>query len=163
MNKYVFDLSRVPTMGDIKRINDISESKSKKFDLITCCHVLEHVSSPIEVLEQIKCFSHEDTIFYLEVPLEDPFDIQLISSKSLFHYFIKKIMFMNPNFYNFIRYLKRGEDISMHEHVNFFSVKSLTKLLEKEGFSLIFIDTNELDFCWCKLTVLSFLAKLKKF
>ena len=44
----------------------------------------------------------------------------------------------------------------MHEHVNFFSIKSMQKLLEKEGFTLIFVDTNEIDFYWSKVTVLIF-------
>ena len=30
IDKYIFDLSRVPALGDIKRINDISESESLK-------------------------------------------------------------------------------------------------------------------------------------
>lgn len=161
IDKYVFDLSRVPTLEDINTINDISESKNKKFDLIICNHVLEHVSSPIDLLEQIKSFSHEDTIFYLEVPLDNPFIVQLESSKSIIHYVLRKMMVMNPFFFKFVTSIKSKEDIIMHEHVNFFSVKSMEKLLDIEGFTLISISTKEINFGWCILTVLSVLAKLK--
>jgi SAM-dependent methyltransferase len=161
IDKYVFDLSRVPTLGDIKTITDIYDSENK-FDLITCCHVLEHVSSPIEVLEQIKSFSHEDTIFYLEVPLDNPFIVQLGSSKSIIHYVVRKIMFMKPIFLKFVCNIKSNEDIIMHEHVNFFSTYSMEMLLDREGFTLISILTKEMDFGWCKLNILCVLAKLKK-
>jgi hypothetical protein len=33
-----------------------------------CCHVLEHLSEPNDVVAKIKSFAHKDTYFYIEVP-----------------------------------------------------------------------------------------------
>ena len=40
------------------------------YDLIVCCSVLEHVSYPRNVLNEIKKVMRPDTLFYVEVPLE---------------------------------------------------------------------------------------------
>jgi hypothetical protein len=158
MDKYVFDLSDVSTVEGVKKIEAINESENKKFDLITCCHVLEHVSSPIDVINQIKSFSHKNTVFYFEVPYEVPFDGP---KTNIIHYILKKIIFFNCQVYRLIRKITNRDLLLMHEHVNFFSVNSLQNFLEKEGFEIIFIQMNEIDFKWSKFNIVSCLAKLK--
>lgn len=76
---------------------------TKLYDIIFCCHVLEHVSYPAEVLEKIKSLRSFSSHIYLEVPLE------IDENKTDF----------NGQFF--------------HEHINFFTKRSLEKLAENAG------------------------------
>ena len=79
-DRYVYDISNVPLLPGIKRISDITESAGKKFDFIMCCHVLEHVSDPDEVIDKIMQFSHVGTKFYFELPFDLPILLTPVSS-----------------------------------------------------------------------------------
>lgn len=64
-DKYVFDVSDIVPIEGVKKINF---GDPVIVDFIMCCHVLEHVSDLVEILNKIKKFSHKDTYFYFEVP-----------------------------------------------------------------------------------------------
>ena len=70
-NRFVYDISNVQTEENIKSIKDFIELKDYNWDLIMCCHVLEHVSSPMNILNQIKSLSKTNGYIYIEVPYED--------------------------------------------------------------------------------------------
>ena len=94
---------------------------SKTFDLITCCNVLEHVPHPFTVLTEIKELMSEMTVLFIEVPYET-LRIQYSSDVALT--------------------LKRH----WHEHINFFSEKSLHQLIALSNLHLLAfrnINTNE--------------------
>ncbi len=88
---------------------DIRNTK-KKFDFIMCCHVLEHVSEPEKIISDLKRCAQKRSWIYLEVPYNS-FDRGLVSKK-------KRIQ---------------------HEHINFFTLKSMTKFLQKQGLDIVFI------------------------
>jgi len=47
----------------------LEEFNSKnKFDIILCCHTLEHVSSPTKFLAILKKFMNKESVLYIEVP-----------------------------------------------------------------------------------------------
>lgn len=82
------------------------------YDLVFCSHVLEHVSFPLPLVKQLYSFLQSGGYIYIEVPLEgnDPLAETMIEG----HPFNR-----------------------MHEHVSFFSPKSLRQLLLISGFELL--------------------------
>ena len=93
------------------RIVSESEAYSKKYKLVVCSNVLEHVPYPIDLLHQIKKTMNNESVLYIEVPLED---IVLKHKKDL--HLIKK---------------------HWHEHINFYSEKSLLLLTKNVGLTVI--------------------------
>jgi len=65
-NKYVYDISEVPTIPGVKKYNQYKSDQP--FNFIMCCHVLEHKPDPDDLLEDIKRFGNANTWFYFEVP-----------------------------------------------------------------------------------------------
>ena len=111
----IYDISE-KLNGDGDGVANKSRLKSKIYDLITCCNVLEHVAYPALVLKELKEYSNEATIFFIEVPHET-------------------LCIECPD--NSIVYRKRH----WHEHINFFSEASLRFLISKCGFELLALRT----------------------
>jgi hypothetical protein len=65
-DKYVFEISGRAASPDVTLITD--ESKCGFYDLVMCCHVLEHCSYPREVLRRITGYAAR--YIYIELPLE---------------------------------------------------------------------------------------------
>jgi 2-polyprenyl-3-methyl-5-hydroxy-6-metoxy-1,4-benzoquinol methylase len=84
----------------------------RKPDIIIYSHVLEHLSSPLEELKNIKKICHERTLVYIEVP---------------------GILFIYKTFGEFVRYWQSA-------HLYNFSLGTLKNLLSKSGFTLVFGD-----------------------
>ena len=78
-----------------------------KFDLATCCQVLEHLDTPREFLSQIRRDLRDGARLYLEVPDESDFQT-----------------------------LPAGHDRFMAQHVSYFGKSLLWKLLEEQGFAI---------------------------
>lgn len=150
--KYVYGISGVTPIKGVKIIKDIPESRNMKFDFIMCCQVLEHVPYPLEILEQIKMFSHKDSVFYFEVPIDSPFEFSLITAK--YKEVIERILLLFGLLKEFNRVFE------MHEHTNHFSINSMKNMLVLTGFEILFIDVRTIDIGWSKPNILSCLAKL---
>lgn len=86
---------------------------SKKYDLITTFHVMEHVLDPDQFLKKIRVMLNDDGILNIEVPI-----IDIIYTGEL------KSFFWLP-------------------HINTFSIKTLASLLRKNGFKILFNSKNE--------------------
>jgi hypothetical protein len=102
VKKYVHDISGVPLDSGVER-----SEKGMKFDLILCCHLLEHIPDLHETMEEIRAYSHEGTWYYFEVPAEHWINSWWKKAASKYYPFHK-----------------------MHEHINQFTPKSLTILLQ---------------------------------
>lgn len=95
--------------------NSIEEYANKindKFDLIILSHVFEHFTDPFNTLKYLKEISHEDTIFYIEVP-------GVLDLKTRYIYDC-----------DFLKYLT-------HAHIFNFSLSSLEAVLNQSGFELV--------------------------
>lgn len=93
------------------------DAYDNNYDLVVCSNVLEHVPYPSNLLEEIVPCLKKDTILYIEVPYEN---IMINDDES--------------------RYLMKKH---WHEHINFFSEKSLELLLN--NFNLEIIDLKKLQ------------------
>ena len=64
-------LLREKTDFDIYTFSDLKSKLEKKtFDFIHLGHVLEHLPEPAKLMEELKNFAHENTVFIIDGPLE---------------------------------------------------------------------------------------------
>ena len=146
-DRYVYDISNNPLCPEIKRIVDISESEEKKFDFIFCCHVLEHVPYPNEVIDRVLKFSHKNTKFYFEVPIDLPLFLNGVFLNYFFKFFSSHAML---HLYSKIRQRHDANAFfPMHEHINFFTRVSMRRLLELRGLKVDYIAIQEIQLSAC--------------
>lgn len=101
---HIFDISsKLPQFG----ATSVSRSEALKnvYDLVVCSQVLEHVPHPVPFILEMKTVMHAQTVLYIEVPLEEI--VRLSNTPQQLH-------------------LKKKH---WHEHINFFSEKSLHAML----------------------------------
>jgi len=116
----IYDISE-KLDGEGASVSDKHRLRSKSFDLITCCNVLEHVPHPSNVLAEIKEFMAEATVLFVEVPFET-LRVQNTSADVL--------------------QMKRH----WHEHINFYSEMALRSLMRHSSLQVLAlrsIATNE--------------------
>ncbi len=109
----IVDIFDISNKSNLKHCNAVSKmnAQSKKYDLIVCSHVLEHVPYPSLVLDDIYKSMAMNSILYIEVPFEN-------------------LMYMDN--------VKLPESKKYwHEHINFFSETSLKILIKKAGINVI--------------------------
>jgi len=98
----IYDLSDKAVIPEARRVDKALAQRSK-YSLVVCMQVLEHTPYPIDVLHDITMTMDSRSILYLEVPCEE-----LIYSGIARPHVRKK---------------------HWHEHINFFSEKSLDELV----------------------------------
>ena len=114
-DKFVYDVDTTqPIKDDIKKISH-DEMFDKKFDFIQCRHTLEHVSYPINIIEEIKSLLKVDGYLYIEVPFED----------------YPKI------------YIKDNKEIPIHEHINLFRKEVFEKIFNNPNFAILELNVLE--------------------
>ena len=138
-DRYVFEVSDQQPLEGIKRLADYSEQSPYNF--VMCCHTLEHVNSPIEVLEQLKSITSPDGFVYIELPM----DLSVIT-------FVDLLLGSG---------ISKFKQFHMHEHINFFTSQSLHNLLTKMEFDVKFCQSIVLDFGWTRMPVISALAQVR--
>lgn len=153
-NKYLYDISNQPSVPGVKKIKNVEEIKGLKLDFVMCNMLFEHLSYPYDVLKIFKEIGDDKTVFYIEVPSENPF------SNNKFGIFNNLHLLLNPNFSKwrlFKSYLlaRKGPFYPMKEHINFFSLKALRKMMEVNGFKVLDTSENTEYGAWGKTKVLS--------
>jgi len=106
----IYDISDNSVIHGATKITK-EDAYLKKYDLIVCSNVLEHVPFPSELLLDIVKIMNEESVLYIEVPLEN---IMLNNELDL--------------------HLKKKH---WHEHVNFFSEQSLYRLTADVGLKVV--------------------------
>ena len=158
-NKYVYDISGVPTQEGVKSISDYSKLKDYRFDFIMCNMLFEHLADPMALMESLKEIGDENTVYYVEVPSENPF---VCGNKHSITRNLKLVFNPHMNFFKLVRYYfkKRKEPfMPMHEHINFFTKDSMKKMIDLSGFTCIDIQENEEETAIGRQIVLSALFK----
>lgn len=64
------DVGSVLSKYEIDFYNNLEEIEGLSFDVVLCSHVLEHVASPAEILDNIKKLLRQNGILILAVPYE---------------------------------------------------------------------------------------------
>ncbi len=121
---YVYDISGLQPVSRVTKLSSLSECRAHRFDLIVCSNVLEHVSFPRRVLRQIDEIASPGTLIFIEVPCESPFHwrsrAKRIAQATVLAFVRPKLAWS----------LLRLHTLNlMHEHVNYFSFRSLERLI----------------------------------
>jgi hypothetical protein len=114
---HIYDISKKPTIKNLKKVN--KSNMFKKYDLVILSNVIEHVSYPQLIINEIKKLLNKSSILYIELPLEK---------------LLQKI-WNGGGEREFLKCLKKKKH--WHEHINFYSKKSLVKLLSQFGLKII--------------------------
>ena len=134
IERYVYEVSDINPIQGVKRISSLNDSHS--FDYLQIAHVLEHVSNPSDFLKNCLNYLNDGGYVYIEVPFEVPDEESL--SKDV---------------------QRKSFNLSVHEHINKFTILSLTKLAEVNKLKLLDARIQNLDIGWTKVKILRFLGK----
>jgi hypothetical protein len=133
--RFVYEISGVRPITGVETLRTLEECRRYPIDLIITSNVLEHVGSPREVISQIASIAGPQTLVFNEVPLESPTDWRS-RLKRLVQAGILSIarpalawQVTGPGVFNL-----------MHEHVNYFSQRSLDRLMQVSGFDVVTSD-----------------------
>ncbi len=157
--KYVYDISGAKTVDGVININKYNDLKKHSYDFIMCNMFFEHLSEPDDMLKSIIKLGNKDTVYYIEVPSENPF-----TNGNKFSIKNNLQLLFNPNFNNFnlFKYCiktRKKEFMPMKEHVNFFTIESLKKLIINNNMEILTIEENVEKLALGSSKVLSVLFK----
>ena len=155
--RYVYEISGVRTVPGVYNLTNIAD-KQNYFDVVLCCNVLEHVVNPAQILTDISNVMKRKGYLYIEVPFDNP----LFSSKlDSVHFLFNKYFSWKDIIKQFFKMLRVKGFKPMHEHINFFSQKSLEILLKNNSFDILHNQIYKLNFGWTRPKIISVLARLK--
>ena len=153
--RFVYDISGVPTLPGIVSV-DAAKGFPGDLDLIMCCHVLEHVSFPLEILERLKGLGTERTLYYIELPFDSPMKSTRTGiKKEIFGMMARSSSFVGVN------NRMKGFKFLMHEHQNYFDEASLRAFLESNGFMVQMINRRSIPTMGTKADIVFCLARLE--
>lgn len=107
---HIVEISGKETLPGTKALTP-GEALSGDYDLVVLSHVLEHLPSPFQLLEELTPLMRRGALLYVEVPYEKLMANLVHANSSL------------------LWHAKRH----WHEHINFFSIESLRMLLRRAG------------------------------
>lgn len=132
--KFVYEISDVQPAKDIQLIR--READLGKYAYVQLAHVLEHVNSPLEMVQNVSRLLAPGGYLYIEVPQDfSDFKIdQMLAG----------------------RY--QGA-VPIHEHINLYNVRSVTHLMESARLHVVGAETIGFDLGWSTCTAVRALGR----
>ncbi len=132
----IYDISEKDVIHGVNRVS-FEQAQSRIYKLIICSQVLEHAPYPADIVNNIKKCMDKDSILYIEIPQEE-----------------------------LVRKFENERDLSSrkkhwHEHVNFYTKRSLEELLNYCGFSAAEIRTSKVPMGNNLVYIYQAIAKLR--
>ena len=168
--KFVFEHSDAPPEPGIQRIDSEQEMNQRKFDLIMALGVLEHLSDPTTVLEQLRSSLNPGSFLVVGVPYER-YGIGFAGKGSLYRAYLNTLLHIPPaliavDFYSAAARIRLEHIpplglVKCHEHLNFFNQKSMTALLQRAGFDVVDANVVNVAKYPAKVESLYVLARLR--
>jgi hypothetical protein len=121
---HIYDISKKPSVKNLKKVN--KSNMLKKYNLVILSQVIEHVSYPQLIINEIKKLLNKNSILYIELPLEK-------LMKKMWEFKKKRVRGGKKK--ELLMCLKNKTH--WHEHINFYSKKSLVKLFNCCGLKII--------------------------
>jgi Methyltransferase domain len=128
---YVYEISHVEPLDGVTVCADLDDCRGHEFDAILCSNVLEHVGFPRAIIEQIQKIATPKTFIWVEVPQENPNSWNL-RLRRLMQEMV--LLAFRPRVG--LSLLRPGGLCWMHEHINFFNVRSLEALFRAVGWDV---------------------------
>ncbi|HET6347018.1 MAG TPA: methyltransferase domain-containing protein, partial [Myxococcota bacterium] len=148
--RFVYDISGVDTVDGVIGLRQPEALAPGFFDLVMLSHVLEHCSDLDGVLAQVRGMVRGAGHLFVEVPLERPNLRAIPTTGRLAAAYARylgalcraPLLLKAVDFYSSAARIKLntvppGGFIKLHEHINFFTVTSLTRILERAGCRVI--------------------------
>lgn len=127
--KYVYEISDTNPLEGITRIG--TEAQLTEYSYVQVAHVLEHVPNPLVTVRKLLPTIKYRGYLFIEVP-QDLSDERISALKDG----------------------NSGTGVAIHEHINFYTVPSITKLIRAAGLRLIDVQAQTLDLGWCSHTII---------
>jgi SAM-dependent methyltransferase len=145
---FVYDISGIPAAAGVTATNDPAACKA---DLIINSNVLEHVGFPRLFVREILQASPRGGLVFLEVPCETPLGVARVLRR------IAQIGLMALTRPSLARFVVRPATFyMMHEHINYFTERSLTTLMRCCGGTVVASGSysasgraGKADMAWC--------------
>ncbi|MGE4481367.1 class I SAM-dependent methyltransferase [Acidocella sp.] len=142
--KSVYDISGVAPDPGVIAIDEEALQRGS-WDLILCCHVLEHLPDPRAHVQKLLALGHPGTAYFFEVPNENFHSVRASSwliQKTWLTWLVKY-----PWLFRKFDFLSRNLDYHFHfvppvlffplcEHLNFFTCAGITSFLKSNGFKV---------------------------
>jgi hypothetical protein len=137
----VYEISGVTPEHDVENIT-YQQMCDTSWDFILSCHVLEHLTNPSSYVADLSALGHKGTVYFFEVPNEGYVSFGfngtwlqrqwlnwLISHKVVLRIFhLLSVVFRIK-----LRIVLPFLFLALNEHLNYFSVQGLHKLLVAQG------------------------------
>ncbi len=139
--KAVYEISSVTPEKDVESV-DHQKMCDTSWDLILSCHVLEHLTNPSSYVADLVALGQKDTVYFFEVPNEIyttfGFNGTTLQRKWLNWLIPHKMILRLFHLLSIVFRLKLKIVLpflfpALNEHLNFFSVQGLHKLLVTQG------------------------------
>jgi SAM-dependent methyltransferase len=151
--KFVYEISATVPVPGVTRIGTTAELAGQQFDAVLVCQVLEHLSDPGAVLEQVKpLLRTKDSVLYVEVPYERA-TLRWLGRGAAYRSYLDTLrrlprILTAVDLYSTAMRVRMDTVpplgfVKMHEHVNFFDASSLRALLERTGYEALVSETVE--------------------
>jgi SAM-dependent methyltransferase len=142
---FVYDISGVEPEAGVTGL-DAASLAGRTFDLILLCEVLEHVSNPMRVLEDVVSHIGPGGLFYVTVPNQE-FPLTDIPTGAWYRRYLRGILkrrwaillvdFLSTGFRVKFRRVPPLGFVKLHEHINFFVPDSLAIALRRAGLAVL--------------------------
>lgn len=156
--KYCYDLSGAETVLSVTKLT-AADLGRHAYGLIMLQHVLEHIPYPVKFLkENIYPLLNEESFLYIELPYEIELVLPMLArNRTPFYSFKNRFKLYRPSWFLPSLPFKSGPEF--HEHINGFSLASLTSLLAGAGLEKVDAQLLDLDAGWCQVKILICLAR----
>ena len=137
---YVLDVSEYDSLPGIEKISNLSEIE--KPDLVILSHVLEHVSDPVGMLEDLL---EHSKVLYIEVPFGCPQPDRQKESNTKF--LVTLLSSFNPRLWSGKTQASTGRKsanrtLVQAEHINFFTNETFYAIARYLSASIICVDSS---------------------
>jgi SAM-dependent methyltransferase len=143
---YVYDISGVTPEPGVIGISTPAELAVRTFDLVLLCGVAEHFSWPLDEVREAAAHVRPGGLLYVEVP-DEIFDIGPIPRGAWYRRYLaflarRPLLRLAADFWSTGVRVKLGAIpplgfVKQHEHLNFFNVRTLSRLLERAGLTVL--------------------------
>ncbi len=144
--RYVLEVSDVKPVPGVTSVDELADLK-RPVDLIMVAHVLEHLSDPVALLQELTSASSEGGHLYVEVPMDrpkmpPPWAARLQASWVDAVARSPRRTAIADAISTPVRVLARKHWIPftfprLHEHINFFSSVALERAAERSGWEVV--------------------------
>lgn len=148
--RYLYDVSGIEPVEGVRSLRDPAALGGIPFRIVLLAHVLEHVSDPLRFLRDMRTTLGPPSSrhwLYVEVPLERPRILKRAlppgapAGRSVPLVVRSRLPWIAIDFLSTVARVKLGVVpplgvIKLHEHVSFFTERSLRMLLERAGYEV---------------------------